>query len=230
VTYGLPIADGGDGSGVATAVVDETGEGERADTGVAGGVARDRVEVSCDVGAQPGDIGLPGEVGLRFPKPVKRVKEPKRLRQVSAKRQSLIDAGEASRGMKRSRLVPKPPRRLDGPGSDPGRLAFARSLPCVGRSHLPGHICRGRNTASHLRDHTGAGLQEDDSLSCCMCWSLHLEEWELHRGQFAGWTRDQRSTWMRERCEETEALWQALTEERRTWWREVGAQSRRSAS
>lgn len=161
-----------------------------------------------------------------FPKPVRREKEPKRLRQMSAKRAARVAAGEPF--MPRSAMKHSPPRRLDSDDSDPGRRAFARAQACVGLAFIPGHRCRGENECSHLRDQTGAGLKEPDEFSCSMCRWLHAA-WEEHRGPFAGWTKEQRAEWMRERCAETHALWLALQEERRAWWREVGAQTRRSA-
>lgn len=166
--------------------------------------------------------------GLRFPKPVARPKERKPLRAVSARRAARIAAGEPA--MKRGRIEYKPPRRLDGPGSDPGKQAWTRAQQCVGLAFIPGHRCIGDNTFSHERDHTGTGLKAPDSRGCCMCWGLH-EEWTLATtdgaGPFQGMTPEQRKAWMARRCDDFEAAWAALTDEDRAWWREVGAQRER---
>lgn len=159
-------------------------------------------------------------------KPVKRERRPKRLNAVSAKRLARIDAGEERAGLARSAM-----RRHEtvDETQDEGKLAFVRSQPCVGLSHIPGHKCWGINTASHLRDHTGASLRESSDFTCCKCQVLH-GDWETRRGPFKGWSNEKRVTWMRERCAEMHELWLALPEERRTWWREVGAQRGRDAA
>jgi hypothetical protein len=41
-------------------------------------------------------------------------------------------------------------------------------------------------------------------------------------------TPDDRKRWMARRCDEFEALWQAMTDDERTWWRDVGAQRERA--
>lgn len=154
------------------------------------------------------------------PKPAPRVKEPKRLRQVSAKRQTRIDAGEERAGLARSPMRRRP--TVDET-QDQGKLAFVRAQACVGLAWFPGHKCWGRNTVSHLRDHTGASLRESSDFTHCKCSSLH-GDWEARRGPFKGWSNERRVDWHRDRDAEMHALWLALPEERRVWWREVGAQ------
>lgn len=167
---------------------------------------------------------------MMFPKPVARVKEPTRLKQVSAKRARAIAAGEATRGMKRSRMEHKPPRRLDDPTkTDIGKQAWARAQDCVGLAFFAGHRCIGDNTFSHERDHTGVGLKAPDSRGCCKCWGLH-RDWTDGTGPFANMTPEGRKRWMARRCDDFEAGWQSLTDEQRTWWREVGAQRERDAA
>jgi hypothetical protein len=165
-----------------------------------------------------------------FPKPTPRVKEPQRLRQVSAKRAARIAAGEPA--MKRGRIEYKPPRRLDGPGSDPGKQAWTRAQQCVGLAFIPGHRCVGDNTFSHERDHTGAGLKAPDSRGCCMCWWLHQQWTDAttgDKGPFGEMSPADRKRWMARRCDDFEAAWQAMADAQRTWWREVGAQREREA-
>ncbi len=169
---------------------------------------------------------------LAFPKPVKRVKEPTRLRQVSSKRAARIAAGEPA--MARSRMEHKPPRRLDDPAKhDAGRETWTRAQDCVGLSFLPGHRCIGDNTFSHERDHTGIGLKANVSRGCCMCWGLH-QQWGAATtdgtGPFHGMTPEDRKRWMARRCDDFESAWQALTEEQRVWWREIGAQRERESA
>lgn len=166
------------------------------------------------------------------PKPVARQKEPKRLRQVSPKRAARIAAGEPL--MARSRMEHKPPRRLDDPEMhDPGKEAWTRAQDCVGLAFIPDHRCVGNNTFSHERDHTGAGLKAPVRRGCCMCWGLHVE-WTAAtsngKGAFGDMTPEDRKRWMARRCDDFEAGWQALTDDQRTWWREVGAQRERDAA
>jgi hypothetical protein len=168
---------------------------------------------------------------MMFPKPVRRPKERKRLRQVSPKKAARVAAGEQAAGMKRGRIEYQPPRRLAGSGSDPGKQAWTRAQDCVGLAFFPGHRCVGDNTFSHERDHTGTGLKAPDARGCCMCWGLH-DEWGRAttegKGPWQGMTPDDRKRWMARRCDEFEALWQAMTDDERTWWRDVGAQRERA--
>lgn len=159
------------------------------------------------------------------PKPKRRTPKARgRLPAVSARRQRAIDAGEATRGLARSAMRRHP---TEDETQDEGKLAFVRDQPCIGLSHIPGHKCWGRNTVSHLRDHTGGGRRESSDWTHCKCQGLH-DAWERRLAPFKDWGNEQRVDFHRTHDEEMHALWLALPEERRTWWREVGAQ-RRSA-
>lgn len=167
-----------------------------------------------------------GEPLRPVPKPVKREKEPRRLQQVSDKRAARIAAGEERPGMKRSFIRPQPPRRLET--EDAGRMQFAREQMCVGLVCFPGHVCRGETQASHERNPmgelpTGTGRKEDARKTCPMCAGLHLDEWERKRGPFKGWSKEQRHVWKAERDAETNAAWDALTEDAREWWQDRAA-------
>ena len=131
--------------------------------------------------------------GLKFPKPIPRAKAP------SWKR--------AKRPLRESRS-----------GADPGRLEFCRSLACSGVVAFPGHICRGDVQASHLRRHTGMARKENDRKTWPLCAGLHLDEWERHRGVFAGWSNERRYLWALDRINETNLLWDGLAAEQREWW------------
>ena len=160
---------------------------------------------------------------MMFPKPLPRVREPKGLNQISAKRAARIAAGEERAGMKRSRLKVKPPRRLDGPGSDPGRLEYARAQMCVGLVCFPGHVCIGDVEASHERNPmgglpTGMGRKEDDRLTTSKCGELH-RQWTRAEGPFEGWSNERRHEWMAERIAETNAGWDELGPDQQDWWR-----------
>jgi hypothetical protein len=109
------------------------------------------------------------------------------------------------------------PRRLDRPGSDPGRLEFCRSLPCLGAVCFPGHVCSGPVEASHLRAHTGLSRKEPDRKTAPKCSALH-RDWERRRGVFDGWDNDRRFLWMTDRINETNLLWDALADLQREWW------------
>lgn len=164
-----------------------------------------------------------GEPIRPCPKPVRAVKEPKRLQQVSAKRAARIAAGEEHAGMKRSFMVPKAPRRTES--EDAGRMQFVREQMCVGLVCFPGHICVGETQASHERNPigelpTGTGRKEDARKTCPMCRGLHINEWEAHAGIFAGWSRARRHAWMEDRYTETNAAWDALSTEQREWWQQ----------
>ena len=132
--------------------------------------------------------------------------------------------------LKRTRIKRKPPRRLDGPGSDPGRLEFARNQECVGVAAFPGHFCVGPIDPSHLRNHTGMGRKEPDSATTTKCRALH-ELWETHAGPFAGWSNEKRIAWMLLRIAETECSWWELTPAQREAWQERARErtQRRSA-
>lgn len=163
-----------------------------------------------------------GEPIRPVPKPTLRIKEPKRLQAIGKKKAARIAAGEERPGMKRSRIKPKPPRRLDGPGSDPGRLEYARAQLCVGAACFPDHICIGDVQASHERNPmgglpTGMGRKEPDYLTTSKCAELH-RQWTDHAGVFRGWSNERRHVWMAERITETQAGWEALNDSQREWW------------
>ena len=121
----------------------------------------------------------------------------------------------------------KPAKRLERPGADPGRLEFCRALECTGARLFPGHVCRGDVQASHLRHRTGMARKEDDRKTAPMCAGLHLDQWERHRGVFAGWSHEQRHLWMHERIAEVNIAWDALPESQRDWWRGEAERKRR---
>jgi len=139
--------------------------------------------------------------GLMFPKPIPRER-------------------------KRPGWKKKPARRLSRPGSDPGRLEFARSLPCVGIAFIPHHICVGATEASHLRHHTGLGLKAKDRDAVPKCSLLHLA-WERHVGPFKDWSNEQRHAWMIDRIHETNRQWDALTDAQRDDWQGLAELDRR---
>lgn len=120
----------------------------------------------------------------------------------------------------------KEPRRKSRPGSDPGRLEFVRSLPCLGAA-MPSHICRGDVQASHDRHHTGLARKEPDRKTVPMCAGLHLDEWERRRGLFEGWDTERRHYWMRDRIAEVNLMWDALSDEGREWWQAQAEVARR---
>jgi hypothetical protein len=159
--------------------------------------------------------------GLAFPKPVRREKEPKRLRQVSAKKAARIAAGEERAGLKRSFMKRRPPTPVVGEAA--GRMEFARADVCVGLSAFPDHVCVGDMTASHERNPeggmpTGTGRKEDARKTCGMCWALHLNEWTTNSGNFAGWTKAQRHEFMLANYTALNAKWDALPPAGREWW------------
>ena len=147
---------------------------------------------------------------LAFPKPMKRVKA-------------------APAQIKRTRMKRKLPRRLSGPGSDPGRLEWCRNQPCVGQLAIPGHFCTGPIDPSHIRNHTGAGRKEADSQTAPKCRALH-EMWEQRMGVFAGWDNPKRLAWMLLRIAETEVSWWELTPEQREAWQERARERTRRRS
>lgn len=175
-----------------------------------------------------------------FPKPVRAEREPKGLRQVSAKRAARIAAGEDRAGLKRSRLKAKPPRRLEG--EDAGRLEFARHGVCVGKVSFPDHVCVGDLTASHERNPigelpTGTGRKEDPRKTVRMCWGLHLHEWEAYTGNFAGWSKQDRHDFMAIHYTALNVEWDALPPDQQEWWQQQAtvnakrrAEARRAAS
>lgn len=158
-------------------------------------------------------------------KPVRAAKEPQRLRQVSAKRAARIAAGEQP--IARSWMKKGPPRRKSHHDYDAGREEFARAQDCIGRSAFPGHICVGVNEASHERNPqgqlpTGTGRKEPSRLTVSKCSELH-RHWTNATGPFAGWSNDDRHAFMAPHIDATNALWDALTEEQREWWRDLAA-------
>jgi hypothetical protein len=56
-----------------------------------------------------------------------------------------------------------------------------------------------------------------------MCRGLHLNEWETRAGAFEGWSKDERHAWKAKRDAETNAAWDALSDEQREWWQERAA-------
>lgn len=158
-------------------------------------------------------VALEGQlqtVGFMFAKPAPRMKA-------------------ASAPLRRSRMKVKAPRRLDGPGSDPGRLEWCRHQVCVGVIAFPDHMCRGPVDPSHLRNHTGAGLKEPDSKTCPKCRDLHMQ-WEERRGYFAGWSNERWLAWILLRIAETEAEWLGLSQAERERWQERAKDRRRAAA
>ncbi len=116
-----------------------------------------------------------------FPKPQPREKAPRPLRRKTWMRK-------------------RRPRRLSRAGADPKYLAWLHTQPSV----LPGD---GPIEASHLRHHTGLGLKEPDRNAIPMARSVH-QEWEQHRGRFAGWSNLERFAWFTKRIAETSAAYE----------------------
>lgn len=170
---------------------------------------RSHVGSAADAKSLVASQGQQQTVGLMFAKPARRKKA-------------------APAPLRRSPMRKKLPRRLDGPGSDPGRLEWCRHQLCVGVTSFPDHMCSGPIDPSHLRNHTGAGRKEPDSQTCPKCRDLH-RQWEERRGYFAGWSNEKRLTWMLLRIAETESSWQGLTATEREVWQER-ARARRAAA
>lgn len=128
------------------------------------------------------------------PKPVKREAKPRKA-------------------LKRSWIRRRRPRRLSKAGSDPKYLAWLHTQPCVGKRFTGGrgslgHWCATDVQASHLRHHTGLGLKEPDRNAVTMCRDLH-EQWEQHKGWFAGWSNLERFAWFTRAIAETQRAWEA---------------------
>jgi hypothetical protein len=117
----------------------------------------------------------------------------------------------------------RPPRRLASVDSDPGYLAYVRSLRCVGIDLFPGHECSGPVEADHARNIsglTGMGRKESDATATPKCRWLH-RQWTDNSGLFKGWDEVKRRVWTLARIAETRPGWEALPEDTREWWQEV---------
>lgn len=121
---------------------------------------------------------------LAFPKPSRPKKAPRRL-------------------TRKTWMRKRRPRRLSRPGSDLAYLVWLHTQPCI---LALSHRCERGIQASHLRRNTGLGLKEPDRNAIPMCAGIH-EQWEQHRGIFAGWTKLERFAWFTRAIAETQATY-----------------------
>ena len=121
---------------------------------------------------------------VAFPKPARRV--PK------------LKAGQHRRKYIRARR----PRRLDGAGSDPARLSWIHTQPCLLLAFDSDHRCAGRIEACHEGPKPGVAMKCPDSETVPFCTDGHAQ-WQQHRGFFRGWPKAQRRDWMDARIAET---------------------------
>jgi hypothetical protein len=103
-----------------------------------------------------------------FPKPVPRVREPKRLTRKTWMRKSK-------------------PKRLSKAGSDPAYLGKVRALPCFVASGL----CWGRIHAHHAV-HLSQGGKDADAVPLC---AYHHRAWHECAAPFAGLSKLARFAW-----------------------------------
>jgi hypothetical protein len=132
-------------------------------------------------------------MSVAFPKPTPVVRVRKRLRTKTPLRRT------------RWGIRPRRPRRLDGPGSDPARLAAVRLLPCALLKLHSTHRCEGRIEACHEAKKPGVGMKCPDSGTMPMCTLAH-GWWTRHTGFFKNWPKAKRRTWADERIAEATAL------------------------
>jgi len=245
VTSDFQNAEAGGVSGATAAVVDEGREGERADTDAGGDAALSGAVVPAGNRAQPGDIGLPGEVGLAFPKPTRRVKEPKRLKQVSDKRAARIAAGEERSGLARtSRLKARGNTAYANRERETGFMLFTRStLPCAARAVEGIDPCRGVLQFAHLGDRTknGGFRKCPDGEGGCLCAHHHQQVdnptgWSGREGFYLRMSPPEREVFRGRAMLAAVEAWLELVPAQREWWDNRAAQlnaereARRAAS
>lgn len=138
-----------------------------------------------------------------FPKPtpVERPAKPlKRRKRIQAKRWGV------SRGPSR-RVKRETP-------DDKAYKAWIHTQPCV-YDGQGSHDCawtRDWNPIeqSHERNMTGMGRKEPNHRSIAMCRELH-RQWEQHKVNFAGWSKEKRREWFAARVAEANAAFAATT-------------------
>lgn len=90
------------------------------------------------------------------------------------------------RGLKRSYMVKRAPKRLKRPGTDLAYLAKVRTLPC----RIDG--CASTLIHAHHAIHRSQGGKDDVAVPLCL---FHHACWHQHAGVFAGLSRMQRFAW-----------------------------------
>jgi hypothetical protein len=89
------------------------------------------------------------------------------------------------------------PRRLSRAGSDPGYLAFVRTLRC----YVATDVCRGRVHAHHAV-HLSQGGVDLDAIPLCQ---RHHSDWHEARGMFGGLSKLQRFAFSMRAIADTQA-------------------------
>lgn len=149
------------------------------------------------------------------PKPVRAEKEPKRLRQVSAKRAARIAAGEHP--IKRGWMKKQPPRRIERDAPEAGYTHWLHAQPCRAIGVIRGHVCKLPIQAAHLRNHTGLSRKEPAHLQTSLCDGIH-DEYDERRGYFECWDDVRRVEWFLARVAESRLAWMDLSQEERNRW------------
>jgi hypothetical protein len=168
---------------------------------------------------------------MMFPKPVRREKEPTRLRQVSAKRAARIAAGQERPGLKRSRM-----RRGKGRTAyarrprDVGRMLFVKSLYCYVGSVYGSEDCS-RVIEAHHAGKRGLGQKAPDDTCIPLCRRHHQQATD-YSGFFsaASWPEPgSRARFVEGAIADTRAAWDALSEMEQSSWQALAAHSRGGA-
>jgi hypothetical protein len=125
------------------------------------------------------------------------------------------------KGLKRSWMRKRKPRRLSRPGSDPAYLAWVRTQPCVldTNHHSVIHpwdgfcACEGRTHAHHAGRKPGVAMKADDSTAIPLC-DRHHRQWHDANGVFAGLTKLQRFAWSQRAIADTQGRYSERSDER----------------
>lgn len=98
----------------------------------------------------------------------------------------------------------KRPRRLNRPQSDPARISWLHTQPCVLLQFDSDHLCHGRIEACHEGRKPGTAMKCPDDQTIPLCSGAH-RDWTNHRGFFRGWLKMKRRQWADARIAETTA-------------------------
>jgi hypothetical protein len=164
-----------------------------------------------------------------FPKPIRREREPQRLKQVSAKRAQRIAAGKERPGISRSR--PGVHRKPGGTAHSRrprefGRMKFARdTMACAVVLHnvpvpIPPGPCIGPLQYMHLGARKGYRAPDSEGAPGC---AHHHQMIDNPDGFYLAMTEEERADFRARAIAEQKACWDSLTPEQREWWDEQAA-------